>query len=332
MGSPHARAYHALMGRSKLPHTTEISTRFSCSVIPARANSPKMPNSTAIPTAVSPSRRRRRGSHPQLLCENVYQMVKRPFRIVPAFPGNNSLGQIHQSDGIAPDAEFHIPPGQLRIEQPVQHLGDALMKGFLFQASISSREKTGSRKAHTARRPAPGFPAGHAGRCRRPGYFAWSHTAHSITQWHCSRKCCPPSFRPAPVPAIAAPGRPALNVLKSGGHFGNSVQIAAQGNVLSAGVKLHKMKNVVAHGVQGGLLPGELRADVVPGHAAGLGDGTEHIIRQVAAVVPDGAAVGMGGDNGRPGDIHNIPKPSSLIWLTSISIPKRWASSTYARP
>ena len=79
--------------------------------------------------------------------------------------------------------------------------------------------------------------------------------------------------------------------------------------MLSAGVKLHKMQDMVAHGIQRRLLPGELRADVVPGHAAGLGDGTEHIIRQVAAVVPDGAAVGMSGDNGRPGDIHNIPEP-----------------------
>ncbi len=78
--------------------------------------------------------------------------------------------------------------------------------------------------------------------------------------------------------------------------------------MLSAGVKLHKMKNVVAHGVQGGLLPGKLRADIVPGHAAGLDDGAEHIVRQVAAVVPDGAAVGMGGDDGRLGDIHNIPE------------------------
>ena len=145
---------------------------------------------------------------PQLLCENVYQMVKRPFRIVPAFPGNNSLGQIHQSDGIAPDAEFHIPPGQLRIEQPVQHLGDALMKGFLFQSVdfLPGENRLPERHIQSAVRP-PVFPQDTLGGVGIP-VISRGHIQHIPSlQWHCSRKCCPPFLPPARAPADAGQGQ-----------------------------------------------------------------------------------------------------------------------------
>ncbi len=44
---------------------------------------------------------RTRTAAPQLLCENVYQMVKRPFRVVPAFPGTIRWGRFTSRTDVA---------------------------------------------------------------------------------------------------------------------------------------------------------------------------------------------------------------------------------------
>lgn len=81
----------------------------------------------------------------------------------------------------------------------------------------------------------------------------------------------------------------AFNPGKADSKAGASIQIAAQGNMGSSRIQLHKMKHMVTHRIQSGLLSQEAGILVDARHAAGPADGAEHIVRQVAAVGADGA-------------------------------------------
>ena len=48
--------------------------------------------------------------------------------------------------------------------------------------------------------------------------------------------------------------------------------------------------------------------DVQPYHAAGVPDGPQLAVRQIPADVTQGAAVGVGGDDRPPGQVHHVPE------------------------
>ena len=68
------------------------------------------------------------------------------------------------------------------------------------------------------------------------------------------------------------------------------------------------VEQMIACGVQGGVLPYESGVKIKSGHASAGADGAEHIVAEIAAHIPEGSAVGVGGNNGRVGHVHDVPK------------------------
>ena len=74
--------------------------------------------------------------------------------------------------------------------------------------------------------------------------------------------------------------------------------------------ELHKVINVGNDVLHRRIVPGRDKFDPVvdADNSAGLHDRPEHLIGDVPCVAADGAGIGMGGNNGRCGDLHQIPE------------------------
>ena len=75
------------------------------------------------------------------------------------------------------------------------------------------------------------------------------------------------------------------------------------------------------------MVSGKLITGIVTGHSSGFTDGPEHIIRQIAAVIPDTPAIGMGGDNRGLCNFYHIPK----AFITDVAYIHKHAQSISLR-
>ena len=99
-----------------------------------------------------------------------------------------------------------------------------------------------------------------------------------------------------------------MHAVKTGGQFIAAIQIAAQSNVFTIGIQFQQMQDMIANRAEIRLIPNEGSALVEAGNAARFAISAEHIIRQIAAVAANSAGIGMGGNNGLFGDLHDIPE------------------------